>query len=101
MIGDVQFSGSVRTRVESWNWFNPGSGAQNQHTFPGSILQLGISQSKTNFDWQLRTRGAGAAGIAAEFNCSRRSRSTWNGSFILRGERSLQHRRHGVYQAGI
>lgn len=54
MIGDVQFSGAVRTRVESWGWFNPGAGAQNQYTFPGSILQLGISQSKANFDWQLQ-----------------------------------------------
>jgi hypothetical protein len=54
MLGDVQFSGSVRTRVESWDWFNPGSGAQNQYTFPGSILQFGISRSKKNFDWQLQ-----------------------------------------------
>jgi hypothetical protein len=50
-IGDITVSGSLRTRVESWDWFS--GAADNQYTFPGSILRLGLGQSKKAFDWQI------------------------------------------------
>src|SRR5579859_6949805 len=50
-IGDVAISGSLRTRVESWDWFE--GKANNQYTFPGSILRLSLSQSRRAFDWQI------------------------------------------------
>jgi len=50
-IGDVVVSGSLRTRVESWDWFN-GSGS-NQYTFPDSIFRLSFAQSTRVVDWQL------------------------------------------------
>jgi hypothetical protein len=49
-IGDVTVSGSLRTRVESWDWFQ--GGANNDYTFPGSIARLSLSQSTSHFDWQ-------------------------------------------------
>jgi hypothetical protein len=50
-IGDVTVSGSLRTRVESWDWFS--GNANNDYTYPGSILRLGFAESRTAFDWQV------------------------------------------------
>jgi hypothetical protein len=50
-IGDVTVSGSLRTRVESWDWF--GGNANNEYTYPASILRLSFSESLKTFDWQL------------------------------------------------
>lgn len=46
----IKFSGSFRTRVESWDWFEPTSGDPN-YTFSGSLLRLSLSQTKENFSW--------------------------------------------------
>jgi len=51
MIGNVSVSGSLRPRVESWNWFN--GTANNQYTFTGSILRVSLSETRKSFDWQL------------------------------------------------
>src|SRR5258707_1047474 len=50
-IGDVAVSGSLRTRIESWDWF--GGNANNDYTYPGSILRLSLSESRRLFDWQV------------------------------------------------
>lgn len=50
-IGDIAVTGSLRTRVESWDWF--GGNANNDYTYPGSILRLSLSQSRKAFDWQV------------------------------------------------
>jgi len=50
-IGDVVVSGSLRTRVESWDWFQ--GNASNEYTFPGSIFRLSLSQTSQRYDWQL------------------------------------------------
>jgi hypothetical protein len=50
-VGDVVVSGSLRTRIESWDWFE--GNANNQYTFPGSIFRLSLSQSTKQYEWQL------------------------------------------------
>ena len=50
-IGDLTVSGSLRTRIESWDWFT--GNANNQYTYPGSILRLSLSESRKGFDWQI------------------------------------------------
>ena len=50
-IGDITVAGSLRTRIESWDWFT--GNADNDYTFAGSILRLGFSESRKTFDWQL------------------------------------------------
>ena len=50
-IGDIIVSGSLRTHVESWDWFS--GCADNRYTYPGSILSLSLSQSRKAFDWQI------------------------------------------------
>ena len=49
--GGITVSGSLRTRVESWDWFQ--GSANNDYTFPGSIARLGLSQSSKVLDWQI------------------------------------------------
>ena len=50
-LGDITISGSLRTRVESWDWFQ--GSANNDYTFPGSIARLSLSQSSRALDWQI------------------------------------------------
>ncbi len=50
-VGDVIVSGSLRTRIESWDWFH--GNANNDYTFPGSIARLSLSESTRAFDWQI------------------------------------------------
>lgn len=50
-LGDVTVSGSLRTRVESWDWFT--GNASNNYTFPGSIARISLSESTKVLDWQL------------------------------------------------
>ncbi len=49
-IGDVAVSGSLRTRIESWDWF--AGNANSDDAYPGSILRLSLSESGKRFDWQ-------------------------------------------------
>lgn len=50
-IGSVTLSGSLRTRVEAWDWFE--GEANNSYPFLGSILRLSLGQTKKAYDWQV------------------------------------------------
>ena len=50
-LDDITVAGSLRTRVESWDWFQ--GSANNDYTFPGSIARLSLSQSSKVLDWQI------------------------------------------------
>jgi hypothetical protein len=49
-IGGVTISGTFRTRLETWDWFQPDSG-DNTYPFSGNYLRLGLSQSRETWDW--------------------------------------------------
>jgi hypothetical protein len=49
--GGVTISGSLRSRVEAWNWF--GEAPQGDYTFTGSLARLGASQSRKTIDWNV------------------------------------------------
>jgi len=51
-IGSVVVSGSIRSRVENWNWFTPNSGNPD-YTFLGSQARLGFSRNGDGMDWNL------------------------------------------------
>jgi Alginate export len=51
-IGDITFSGNIRERYEAWDFFTPTKG-QNLYGFSGTQIRFGISQTSTNFDWNL------------------------------------------------
>ena len=51
-IGDVIISGSLRTRVENWNFFDSPA-ADGEYTFSGTILRFSASQKKESYEWQI------------------------------------------------
>lgn len=50
-IGSVTVQGSVRSRLELWDWFQ--GDANNSYAYSGNILRLGFSQSRERFDWNI------------------------------------------------
>jgi Alginate export len=50
-IGDVTVSGSLRSRVEVWNWF-AGSG-NNDYALSDSIFRLSFQQWRQRYDWNI------------------------------------------------
>lgn len=48
--GDVTVTGSLRTRVESWDWF--GESPEGEYTYSGSLLRVRAAQTRKRIDWQ-------------------------------------------------
>jgi hypothetical protein len=51
-IGGVTFSGSLRARVEDWDWFETPT-ADGNYTFGAAVLRVSLGQQKERFDWQV------------------------------------------------
>jgi hypothetical protein len=51
-IGSVTFSGSLRLRAESWDWFDTDK-ADGNYTFGAATLRFGFSQVKEKIEWQV------------------------------------------------
>src|SRR5438093_13752889 len=49
-LGDVTVTGSLRSRVYSWDWFQPASG-NNEYQYSGNLLRLNFSQSHRACQW--------------------------------------------------
>jgi len=49
-IGGMTFSGSLRSRLYMWDWFQPTTG-NNDYQYSGNLLRLGLSQSRDSWDW--------------------------------------------------
>ena len=76
-LGGVGISGSLRTRVESWDWF--GSSSAGAYTYPGSLFRVGVSRTTKPYDWQVefalpvllglphQPAGAGPQGLGANY----------------------------------
>lgn len=50
--GSVEVQGSIRTRVEGWDWFKDPD-FENAYAYPGSLLRLSFTQQRAGFDWKL------------------------------------------------
>ncbi len=50
-LGSVSVSGSFRSRLEVWDWFN--GNANDSYAFSGNIFRLSFSQTLKTVDWQL------------------------------------------------
>ncbi len=51
-IGSATFSGSIRNRVEGWDWFTANSG-DHSYTYNGSTIRFGFSQAGPRWGWTL------------------------------------------------
>ena len=50
-IGSVVFSGSIRERVEFWDWF--GGKGQKNYAFSATLAQFALSQNSPSFEWKV------------------------------------------------
>jgi hypothetical protein len=50
-LGSLIFTGSLRSRVEAFDWFQPSTPVDNAYGYSGNILRFGISQKKATWDW--------------------------------------------------
>jgi hypothetical protein len=76
-FGGVTVSGSLRTRLESWDWF--GGAPNGSYTYPGMLIRIALSQSRKRYDWNVefsapllfalpeQPLGVGPAGLGANY----------------------------------
>src|SRR5262249_20509357 len=51
-IGGVTITGSLRSRVYFWNWFEGATG-ENQYEYSGNLLRVAFSQKLGVWDWNI------------------------------------------------
>jgi hypothetical protein len=51
-IGDVTITGSLRSRLYSWNWFQGATG-ENQYEYSGNLLRVAFSDNLRLWDWNV------------------------------------------------
>jgi len=85
-IGGITASGSLRTRLESWDWF--GSNPNGSYTYPGSLLRVSLGPARKTRDWQVELAlpflfglpeqplGAGPEGLGANYFTANDRRTT-------------------------
>ncbi len=49
-IGNITFSGSVRSRLYVWDWFQGATG-ENQYQYSGNLVRLNFAEKLTGWDW--------------------------------------------------
>lgn len=49
-LGNIDVSGSLRSRVEGFDWFEASSG-DNAYAYSGNIFRIGLSQRRETWDW--------------------------------------------------
>ena len=47
----LQWSATLRTRAEGWDWFD--AGPEGRYAFVGTYLRAGISQQQRGFGWRV------------------------------------------------
>lgn len=50
MLGDVAMTGTLRSRMYDWDWFQPASGT-NQYIYSGNLLRLNFAEKREGWDW--------------------------------------------------
>jgi hypothetical protein len=65
-LGPVQIIGSLRLRVEEWDWFDPGASATDDYTFGAALLRVGAGMTRPGFDWQLELASPVFVGLPSD-----------------------------------
>jgi len=50
-LGRLVVSGSLRTRLEAWDWFR--DSANGSYAYSGSLLRVGLTGDKGGYEWQI------------------------------------------------
>lgn len=51
-LGDVTISGTLRSRMYAWDWFQPASG-NNQYQYSGNLLRVNFNENRHTWQWDL------------------------------------------------
>lgn len=51
-LADVTVSGTLRSRLYAWDWFQPSSG-ENQYAYSGNLLRLNFAEKRRVWDWDV------------------------------------------------
>ena len=51
-LGDVSVTGTFRSRIYGWDWFQPSSG-DNQYAYSGNLLRLNLAEKRNGWDWDV------------------------------------------------
>lgn len=62
-FGDLVVRGSIRTRLEVWDWFRSKSEDQNKYVFSGNVLRIKLSGGGNRLDWNLELEAPVLAGL--------------------------------------
>jgi len=49
-LGDVVVTGTFRTRLYAWDWFEPSTG-NNQYAYSGNLLRVNFAETHAGWDW--------------------------------------------------
>jgi hypothetical protein len=49
-LGSLTVTGSLRSRVYFWDWFQPTAG-NNNYQYSGNLFRIGLSQNRDSWDW--------------------------------------------------
>lgn len=63
-LGGVTVSGSFRSRLEMWDWFD--GNANGSYAFSGNIFRLSFAQSLKKIDWQIELAAPFLAGLPSD-----------------------------------
>jgi len=66
-IGGVTVSGSLRSRVYFWDWFQPAAG-NNDYQYSGNLFRIGLSQTRDSWDWNAEFAVPFLLGLPANTN---------------------------------
>ena len=110
-LGKVTITGSVRTRLEGWDWFQSDTGDPN-YAYSGSIARISFSQSLEKMDWQVElaaplllglpsmaisTTGAqGALGLGANYFTANDRQQNAVGLFAKQAFVRFKHNAHSL-----
>ncbi len=50
-IGNITVSGSLRSRLYFWDWFQPAAG-NNNYQYSGNVFRISLSESRDTWDWK-------------------------------------------------
>ena len=96
----INVTGSIRTRLESWNWFEPTTGDPT-YTYSGNIFRLMLLQSRESFGWQVEFDAPVLLGLPENATGAGAQGALGLGANLLHRQQSLPQQRHALPQAGI
>lgn len=86
-IGDVAVTGSLRSRVYAWYWFQPAAGYQNDYGYSGNILRLNLAEKRDALDLGVEAASASRRSLSPSrlmrvttLARRNRNRSRWDAS---------------------